>query len=316
MSSSASNNCIADASFSITNESDNRTATWLANVLCCFRQRRPICLANTLWFFSPTSVLASFGLPYLHMSLIMCMVLWNVGSFHPLPVCRGKQSRTMVSIWASDFLASMAYWGCWESFQNLSIRLQASKHDKASRASSTFLRFVLCPFATSASFRRFQPSSNCDKHINKNTRPHSSLAVMLDKLVTPLLKSVWGKFLRADWRWLLWKVCASASNLYFWDAVMHSKINDMARAMIPLRTECIGSVGTEPNILYTGSPISMLANALWQWCWDAAAQSSLFPEVAILCIASQVTAWQEKFGSSNSANGTSHEHVTRWTPSV
>jgi hypothetical protein len=54
----------------------------------------------------------------------------------------------------------------------------------------------------------------------------------------------------------------TSSSLYFWDGVMQSKINDMALATMPLRTECIGSVGTSPNILYTGLPISKLEKAL------------------------------------------------------
>ena len=70
---------------------------------------------------------------------------------------------------------------------------------------------------------------------------------------------------------------------------MQSKINDIAQqAITPLRTECIGSVGTAPKILETGSPISLSANALHNWCCDTAAHSSLLPEVAILCTTSQV----------------------------
>ena len=111
------NKPMANATFSMTKASVRRWETCCAKVLWCFRQRRPILLAKTLWFFSPTSVLDSFGLPYLHISPTMCMVLWKVGSFQPLPSVRGKVSRNKRSKLAMEALAEEANCSCWESFQ-------------------------------------------------------------------------------------------------------------------------------------------------------------------------------------------------------
>ena len=128
--SSIFNNPIADATLWITNASVMHWETWVAKVLWCFWQWWPMLLANTLWFFSPTSMLNSFGLPYLHMSPTMCILLWNVGNFHPFLSVHGKLSCNMQKQLAIECLASVENSSCWVSFQCLSNQVQASKCER------------------------------------------------------------------------------------------------------------------------------------------------------------------------------------------